>query len=363
MSTAKDILLPPSGVFRTAYLYVGQGDATLHVIPNGLGGVLYCLVDINRNQSCGGLDVVGLLEDLLPRGTDGKPVLDVFINTHPHNDHLCGVDELSDRVTVGEVWHTGFVPSEKHATTYAALTKLTKQVERRGGRVWEYAGTRDEIPLGAVGLNVLSPAPHMKAEVDELSGKERDCRIHDHCGVVRFGYGPSTERRHVLDTGDSDKVAWSEYILGPTEYHKERVKADVLSAPHHGSRSFFMLDEDDPNVYTRHMELIAPSYVVISSPKREDSPHGHPHEKALELYKRFVSPQNVRVLGDRPECLMYDVYENGVAELWSDNGQLVDAYPLDDPGAPGGSSTSKLAAPAIFTSRVDRGRPMGKGGR
>lgn len=362
MSVARTLLLPPNlGIFRTVYLYVGQGDATLHIVPDGTG-FRYMLVDINRNPTCGGLDVVGLLEDLLPPGADGKPVLDVFLNTHPHNDHLCGVDELAERIMVGAVWHTGFTPGDRGADTFASLLALIEQVRRRGGEVREYDGTRGEELFGDVTLNILSPSPHLQDEIAKLPGHERDARIHDHCGVIRFGYGPAHRRRHVLDTGDADKDAWCEYILGPTEYHAARVKADVLSAPHHGSRTFFMHDEKDENVYRRHLELISPTYVIVSSPRRQDSPHGHPHEEALRLYRERVLAHNIHVLGERPECRIYDVYPSGEAVLWSDNGALIDEYPLTKPENDGGGSGRSLnGAPTVLTSRVDRGRPMGGG--
>ena len=42
----------------------------------------------------------------------------------------------------------------------------------------------------------------------------------------------------------------------------------MLSASHHGSRTFFKNEEDD-EPYTDHMEKIGCQYVVISAPKRE----------------------------------------------------------------------------------------------
>jgi competence protein ComEC len=357
---AEDIILPPSRfTFRTIFLYVGQGDCTLLVIPDGQGGSRFLLVDINVGAAQGGIDVVRLLEDLLPK-ENGMPVLDVFVNTHPHNDHLCGIGELRARIRVREIWHTGFTPSDRHQTHYAEFMRLVNDVAAAGGRVWEYRGTRETSVVGTVSLDVLSPADHTKEEISLLKGEERDCRIHDHCGVMRFGYGRMP--KHVLVTGDADKTAWKEYILGPDEYHADRVPAAVLTAPHHGSRSFFKNNEEDPDPYTRHMELIQPTWVVISSPRQADSPHGHPHEDALELYREHMAnPQNIHVLGERPECLIYDVTVEGNHALESDNGVLVEAYRLRDGQSGGTGSSAKIAAPYIVTSQLDRGRPMGQG--
>ena len=92
--------------------------------------------------------------------------------------------------------------------------------------------------------------------------------------------------RGVLITGDSDKAAWSEHI---TDYHGKdddnRIAASVLSASHHGSRTFFKECEDDDDVYTTHLDRIDPSHVVVSAPDQADSPHGHPHDDAMQLYR------------------------------------------------------------------------------
>lgn len=362
-TTAERILKPTDpSIFRTAFLYVGQGDCTLHIIPDGQGGSLYVLVDINTDRARGGIDVVQLLEDLLPR-VNGKPTLDVFINTHPHNDHICGLDRLRERIRVKEVWHTGFTPSKKHEESYGQLRALIDDIVAREGEnaEFEYQGTRAKKYLGLVCTEIISPAKHVKDEINSLTGDERDARIHEHCGVFRLGYG--AQPKHVLMTGDSDKAAWQEHILGPDEYHGERISAAVLSASHHGSRTFFKTNEDDPEPYTRHMELITPRWVVISSPTQDESPHGHPHDDALKLYREHIlegRAENVLTLGERKECRIYDVYNSGENVMDSDNGELVDVYGFGDDEDDGhGRNGGRENASAAVITRVDSGHPMG----
>jgi hypothetical protein len=46
---AKEIIVPnEKGVFRVVFLYVGQGDSTLLVVPNG-DEYKYVLIDSNLN--------------------------------------------------------------------------------------------------------------------------------------------------------------------------------------------------------------------------------------------------------------------------------------------------------------------------
>lgn len=359
MTTAKDLLMPAAGAARVVFLYVGQGESTLIIAPDGTG-FRYMLVDIKRGDAHGGMDVVAMLEDLLPRDDHDKPVLDAFVNTHPHGDHIGGVAQLREKITVREVWHSGFEPSEHHQSAYGEFKKLVDEVSKSGDRVWEYRGTRTANNFGDLTFDVLAPADHAKEEVMEEAGEARDRKIHEHCGVLRFRYG--TQERRVLITGDADRIAWEDYILDG-DYHADRAPADVLSAPHHGSRSFFKHgDADDDDVYTHHLETIAPTWVIISSPGKKDSPFEHPHDDAMAIYEEHVDDvANIHVLGENRECLIYEILADGTQELWSENGELVEAYPVEsgDGDKGGGTKTSSGGAPYIVTPKIDDGRPMG----
>lgn len=351
---AQDRLVPNDpAVFRTAFLYVGQGDASLHIVPDGSGGRLYVLVDINLDKERNGTDVVTLLEDLLPE-VDGRPTLDLYISTHPHSDHIRGIDEITERIRVKQVWRTGFEPGKAHEDRFQNFKDFLAKVKQDGGDVYEYQGTRAEVKFGEVSVEILSPAEHVKEEIDKLSGEERYNRIHEYCGVFRFGYGQKA--KHVLQPGDADRDAWEGHILN-NDYHKDRLPSVVLNASHHGSCSFFY--NGDPNneePYTRALEIIDPNWVVISSPTQEDSPHNHPHDAALELYEGYVGKENVLVLGENRECIIYDIYKDGNDALYSDRGELADRYQLgeDLDGGDEGKASS-----VYIGTKIDSGRSMG----
>lgn len=80
---ARDLLWPSDSdiLVRIVFLYVGQGESTIVLAADGATYRSF-LVDINCDAERKGIDVPRLMKDLL-----SGAVLDVFVNTHPHNDH------------------------------------------------------------------------------------------------------------------------------------------------------------------------------------------------------------------------------------------------------------------------------------
>jgi beta-lactamase superfamily II metal-dependent hydrolase len=216
MKATEDILGPlESDTMRVIFLYVGQGEATLVLMPDGNGHHLSMLIDCNRAESLGGVNLPKFLADVLPRNADDKPVLDVFLNTHPHSDHLGGLEEIRKEVQVGAVWHSGHKPSSAHKGPYAELGALIKEVGDRGGQAIRLEGSRTPYDWGAGQVHVLSPAEYIVDEIEEETPEQRDARIHDQCAVVRIAYGSENSKTRVIITGDSDKQAW----IRITGYH------------------------------------------------------------------------------------------------------------------------------------------------
>jgi competence protein ComEC len=56
-NVAQEVIIPQkSGTFRTVFLYVGQGEATLMAIPDG-DSFKYVLIDSNVDKENEGLDL------------------------------------------------------------------------------------------------------------------------------------------------------------------------------------------------------------------------------------------------------------------------------------------------------------------
>ena len=348
---ARSIIVPATaGVFRTVFLYVGQGESTLLVIPDGTQ-CKYMLVDTNADTKNGGIDIARLLGDLL----DKK--LDVFVNTHPHSDHLRGIKRVYETVGIEEVWHSGHKPGKGDEDAYKELQYVIEQVGTN--KVHQLKGSSQanklddqDYHLGTVAFNVLSPAEYV---VDDIAGEkpeDRRRRIHEQCGVLRFCHGNPMEC--VMITGDADRPAWEKHI---TSYHADRLRCLVLSAPHHGSVTFFKTGEEEP--YEEHIKAMKPKHLVISAPKRQESPYGHPDAEAVKLYEKHVSEGSMYHLGKNRESVIVDIFENGSPEIRFDDKYLAESYGLGSEDKDGGASNGFGKGIAIVVPRIDD-KPMGQ---
>ncbi|MBI4526585.1 MAG: MBL fold metallo-hydrolase [Deltaproteobacteria bacterium] len=348
---AQEIILPPVRVLRVVFLYVGQGEATLFAVPEGDNHKIV-LVDSNLDLENNGIDIPKLLEDLF-QGLNKQ--LAVYINTHPHKDHFGGIRKIYDTVGIEQLWHSGHKPGGEHKEAYEDLEYVIKKLGT--DRVFCLKGSREEnklddkeVKLGDVNYNVLSPAEYVTDDIADEDPDARYRRIHEQCGVIRFRYG--RQEKQILITGDANRAAWEKHI---TEYHKERLPSTVLSTVHHGSNTFFWENaEAEGGPYTAHLDIITPSYAIVSAPTREKSKHDHPHKEAMEIYEKRAGRDNVKHLGERQECVVLDIDQSGNMELFPDD-QLVNAYGLGKNG--GGKGSSGGGGPIIMT-RLDR-KPMG----
>jgi beta-lactamase superfamily II metal-dependent hydrolase len=352
-ATAYDIIWPSDRqiVLRAVLLHVGQGSSTIILAREG-ASYRIALLDINLHEEGEGTDVPALMADLMK----GKE-LAAFINSHPHNDHLCGVGRLAEAVTIREVWHSNHKPGKEDEGTYGELLDVVEKVTKKFGAEAErhLLGSDSPKTFGESFYYVLAPAKYVCEDIGSESEKDRRRRIHEQCAVLKFGYGDTW----IMLAGDADRDAWENHIFG---HHKDRLGAQILAAIHHGSRSFFKDSEEDEDVYLDALECIDPECVIVSAPKQEKSRHGHPHDDAMEIYRNRVGADNLLHTGENLHSFIVDIYDDGTYAVTDDGGALTEAYPYKADGSndTGGSSSfpAILIPTAVPRTRIDQ-RPMG----
>jgi competence protein ComEC len=187
---------PAPGTFRVTAFDVGQGMALLVETPGHR--LLYDTGPAYAPGADGGNRVI--LPYLRMRGI---PALDGMVVSHGDTDHTGGALSV-----LGEI-STGWVASslaDGHAIVHAAR----RHVRCTAGQRWEWDGIRFEI---------LHPAPASYAD-SGLKANARSC-------VLRIANG----RRAVLLAGDIEAAQEAQLVAN----NPERLRADVLLVPHHGS--------------------------------------------------------------------------------------------------------------------------------
>ena len=214
---------------RVSFIDVGQGDSEFIELPNGET----LLIDAGTNET--GADVVNYIESL------GYSSIDYVVGTHPHEDHIGGLDDVIRTFDVESV----YMPK---------VTADTKTFEDVLDAVDEKGLTINTAKAGVTlvdgdGLSVKMLAPVL----DEYDN------TNDYSAVIKVVYGDTS----FLFTGDAEEYAESLIT--------DDVSADVLKVGHHGSST---------STGEAFLERVSPSYAVISCGLGNS--YGHPHIETME---------------------------------------------------------------------------------
>lgn len=217
-----------AATLRIYFLDVGQGDAS--VIIASTGEVV--LIDSGPNEDV----ILNHLKKL------GISHIDLVIASHPHADHITGMDTIIDIYKPRAYMDPG-IP---HTTrTYE---RVLEAIERNN--VKYYYATERRIKLGPMILSVLPP------------GSFGD--LNNDSAVIRLDFGQFS----CLFTGDIEKEREAELI----RVAKDKLDVDVLKVPHHGSST---------GTTIALLKATTPKIAIISCGK--GNPYGHPHSETLEV--------------------------------------------------------------------------------
>ncbi|EHK2355762.1 ComEC/Rec2 family competence protein [Clostridium perfringens] len=217
------------------YLNVGQGDSEL-IQVNGIN----MLIDAGTNAGAN-----DLVKDLKNRGIK---TIDIAIATHPHEDHIGGMDEVLENFDVKSF----YAPKVAHTTkTYENMLKAVKNEGLKIKQIKE--GTK--IDLGKdTEVQVYSP---VKSQYEELN---------NYSPVMKISYGQNS----FMFTGDAESLVEKEILN-----ENKDLKADVLKLGHHGSYS---------STSEEFLKVVDPSIAIVSCAK--DNKYGHPHKETMSNLKK-----------------------------------------------------------------------------
>jgi len=247
---------PPPGLQLIAF-DVGQGDALGLQLPDGTR----VLVDTGGKATHGRHGPTTrdpnrqIAERILVPAlrSSGFSSLDLLVITHPDLDHIGAARALADRIPIRHLW---LGPCARRARVVRALVD---QLEASGTLVHDVtlAGPFD---YGGATFELLSPEPDLERE-DECGMRENDASL-----VMSVTYAG----RRLLLTGDIEAEAEAALLA---RVPLERLRADVLKVPHHGSRT---------SSSEAFLTAVAPRLALVSGLPGRRPP---PHPAILERYR------------------------------------------------------------------------------
>jgi len=229
-----EVQLPASGQnMMVHFIDVGQGDSILIQLPNQQN----MLIDAGDNHK--GQLVVDYLKE------QGVSMIDYLIATHPHADHIGGMDNVIDQFEIGVI----YMPRVAHTTkTYM---ELLEAIDEKNLRI-RTAKAGVTITIDDVTVEILAPDSQLESD-----------NLNDYSVVLKLIYG----KTKFLLQGDAEKKS-EEFIL---ESGMD-IKADVIKLGHHGSST---------SSTPKYIEAVDPDYAIVMA--GEGNKYGHPHKEVVAL--------------------------------------------------------------------------------
>ncbi|MFV3013734.1 cell wall-binding repeat-containing protein [Clostridium botulinum] len=221
------------GPVEIHYIDVGQGDSIL-IQQDGHN----MLIDAGTNASEN--TVVNYLK------SKGVTKLDYVIGTHPHEDHIGGLDKVIDNFAVNKV----IMPKVTHTTQ--TFKDVITSIQNKGLKI-TVPTVGDKYSLGVADFTILAPNNSSYSNLNNYSI------------VIKLKFG----NRAFIFTGDAESLSEGEILAKQLD-----ITGDVLKLGHHGSKT---------STSQNFLNKVNPKYAVVSCGKNNS--YKHPHQETLNKLK------------------------------------------------------------------------------
>ncbi len=343
---------------------VDNGDTVLIKVPNA---TVQIDANIRDNNDC--YDVMSDILNELVTDNKGRYHLDLFMLTHPDEDHCRGIDnnyylgdpdkysdsdKENDLVIIDELMVTPMLFTDATSSSAKALKKEANRrrnlyddnspaKDKAGNRlvIIGYDGNKryDKVPSYIPGdsikeingkkMSLLEFFVHSPFKDSLVEGRaEADKNGTSIVMQARFKYLSSDTQPSALYLfgGDADHYIWKE-IQNQSKNHNndKKLDFDIFMAPHHCSWTYFndvpykkgVTDtpvDSSKNLITKHKTSGA--IIIASSKQIKDDDDNPPHYPAKEEYIKLIGSDKFISLAEEPDSknpkpVIYEVTSSG----------------------------------------------------
>jgi len=230
-SAGNDYQAADNAGLQVHFIDVGQGDSILVLAPGGEA----MLVDGGDSEY--GQTVVDYLQ------SQGIKKLTVLVATHPHADHIGGIQAVLEKFPVKLVY----------------MPRVTNNTDQFAGLLTAIQAQGLKIRVARAGVDI--PLSGVKAVFIAPNRQDYD-NINDYSAVLKI----TCNKVSFLLEGDAGETSEAEMLASGLD-----LQADVLKVGHHGSHS---------STSEGFLKAVAPQDAVIMCGLGND--YGHPHWETLE---------------------------------------------------------------------------------